>query len=111
LINHLFINIFKYLKKKIFFYYSEEDSDVEENKRNKNRENNKLKGLKNKLKALLDKPIVPIGLSTKYLTSSTISNLPEVLLREKGKNTNILAQNGFKALNAVNAVKAHKNKK
>jgi ATP-dependent RNA helicase DDX24/MAK5 len=89
----------------------EEDSDVEENKRNKNRENNKLKGLKNKLKALLDKPIVPIGLSTKYLTSSTISNLPEVLLREKGKNTNILAQNGFKALNAVNAVKAHKNKK
>jgi len=90
---------------------SEEDSDEEENRRNKNREANKLKGLKNKLKALLDKPIIPVGLSTKYLTSSTISNLPDILLREKGKKTNILANEGYNALNVVQTVKAKKNKK
>ncbi|ORX50692.1 P-loop containing nucleoside triphosphate hydrolase protein [Piromyces finnis] len=89
----------------------EEDSDDEDNRRNKNKEANKLKGLKNKLKVLLEKPIIPVGLSTKYLTSSTISNLPDILLREKGKKTSILANEGFNALNAVQKVKAKKNTK
>lgn len=89
----------------------EEDSDEEENRRNKNREANKLKELKNKLKVLLEKPIIPVGLSTKYLTSSTISDLPNILLREKGKDTKILANEGFNALNAVNVVKVKKQKK
>ncbi|GBC06794.1 hypothetical protein RclHR1_07050002 [Rhizophagus clarus] len=68
----------------------------------------KIRSMKLELKSLLSQPLIPQGVSTKYLTSGVVRDLADRLLDESSHNSEIL---GVKNTKATDDLKARKKKK
>ncbi|CAG8800058.1 515_t:CDS:2, partial [Gigaspora rosea] len=80
---------------------------------NKGRQNNdgakyKIQTLKLQLKELLSQPLVPRGVSTKYLTSGIVRDLADRLLNSSSCNSKILGMQKSKATEDLKLKKNYK---